>query len=106
MGGTGGLSKSDQVLIEAANDVGRTKEDLEGDIRQLRTKLENLQGQWEGRGGRAFQGAIVAWQNTADRVLGAMDNFKAELQGSEGTYNEAEDIVAGGLNKYQDGALG
>lgn len=106
MGATGGLSKSDQVLIEAARDVGRTKEDLVGDINNLRTKLLNLQGQWEGRGGSAFQGAIQAWQNTADRVLGAMDNFKAELEGSEGTYNESEDIVAGALNKYQDGRLG
>lgn len=106
MGSSGGLSKSDQVLIEAAKDVGRTKEDLVGDITSLRNKLDQLQGQWEGRGGRAFTGAIQAWQNTADRVLGAMDNFKAELEGSEGTYNEAEDIVAGALNKYQDGRLG
>ena len=106
MSGTGGLSKSDQVLLEAAQDVARTKDDLVGDIANLRGKLQNLQGQWEGRGGAAFQGAINAWQNTADRVLGAMDNFKAELEGTEGTYNEAEDIVANTLNKYQDGRLG
>ena len=35
-----------------------------------------------------------------------MDNFKANLDGSEATYDESEDIVAGGLNRYQNGLAG
>lgn len=100
-----GYKTSDQVLSEAAKDVLTTKEDLQGIIKEMRSRLETLNSSWRGRGGTAFQGAINAWQNTADRVVGAMDNFHANLTGTEATYSDTEDIVSGGLNRYQDGRL-
>jgi len=106
MGDSSGVKKTDQVLHAASQDVATTKEELMGRIKTLRGRLEALNGQWEGRGQVAFQGAIESWQNTADRVIGAMDSFKANLDGSESTYDESEDIVAGGLNRYQNGLAG
>lgn len=100
-----GYKTSAAVLAEAAKDVENTKMELQGVIKELRGRLEELNSSWRGRGGTAFQGAINAWQNTADRVVGAMDNFHANLTGTEATYSETEDIVAGGMNRYQDGRL-
>lgn len=100
-----GYKTTDVVLAEAAHDVEGTKLDLQGIITELRSRLDALNGSWQGRGGTAFQGAIQAWQHTADRVVGAMDNFHASLTGTEATYSETEDIVASGLNRYQDGKL-
>lgn len=106
MGDSSGMKKTDQVIHAASQDVATTKEELMGRIKTLRGRLEALNGQWEGRGQIAFQGAIESWQNTADRVIGAMDNFKTNLDGSEATYDESEDTVASGLNRYQNGLAG
>lgn len=94
------------TLTTLAGNVRTTQTDIEGKIGQLRGQLSNLETQWIGQGGTAFTGVIQAWERTARRVTGAMENFEANLKGSEATYNESEDIVAGGLNKYQDGRLG
>ncbi|WP_067437962.1 WXG100 family type VII secretion target [Nocardioides jensenii] len=100
-----GYTTTDAVLAEAARDVTTTKNDLEIIIRDLRSRLGELNSAWRGRGGSAFQGAIEAWQRTADRVVGAMDNFHANLTGTEATYSATEDTVASGLNRYQDSRL-
>lgn len=105
MAQTGGIKKSADVLQAAAKDVEGTKEELDAIIIDMRNKLDHLNQAWLGRGGTAFQGAIAAWQRTANRVIGAMDNFHANLTGSDATYDESEDIVAGALNRYQDGRL-
>lgn len=102
---TGGYKATADVLTVAAKDVKTTQEELDQIITDIRTKLDHLNTAWQGRGGQAFQGAILAWQRTANRVTGAMDNFHASLTGTEQTYNETDDFVAGGLNRYENGAL-
>jgi len=101
-----GISKTDQVVLDAASDVASTKSDLQSSATILRSRLEALHGQWEGRGHVAFQGAINAWQNTADRVLNALDTFEAELRASDATYDESDDHVAVALNRYQSALAG
>jgi WXG100 family type VII secretion target len=105
MTNTAGLSKTDDVLVAAAADVSRTRADLHGDLTGLRTRLEQLSGQWEGQGERAFRGAIEAWQHSADQVVGALDSFELQLRASEGTYSEVDGGVAASLNRYA-GLLG
>lgn len=95
-----GLSKTDDVLVAAAADVSRTRADLGGDLNGLRARLEQLSGQWEGQGERAFRGAIESWQRSADQVIGALDGFEAQLRATEGTYAETDGGVASALNRY------
>jgi WXG100 family type VII secretion target len=102
---TAGLSKTDDVLLVAAGDVGVTRAQLTGDLTALRARLEQLARRWEGRGHRAFQDAIDAWQQTADRVIGALDGFEAQLRASDDTYLSADDQVSGALSRYA-GLLG
>ena len=102
---TAGLSKTDDVLLVAAGDVGRTRAQLTGDLAALRARLEQLAGQWEGRGHRAFRDAIDAWQHTADRVIGALDGFESQLRASDDTYVSTDDQVSGALGRYA-GLLG
>jgi WXG100 family type VII secretion target len=105
MSNMAGLSKTDDVLVAAAADVSRTRADLGGDLTALRSRLEQLSGQWEGQGERAFRGAIETWQHSADQVIGALDTFESQLRASEGTYAETDDGVAAALNRYA-GILG
>lgn len=99
MSNMAGLSKTDDVLVAAAADVARTRADLTGDLSGLRTRLEQLSGQWEGQGERAFRGAIEAWQRSADQVIGALDGFESQLRATEGTYAETDGGVAAALNR-------
>lgn len=101
-----GISKTDQVILVAADDVASTKADLQSTVAALRNKLEGLTGQWEGRGHLAFQGVIQAWQSTADRVLTALDTFDAELRSSEAAYDDSDDHVATTLNRYHSALAG
>lgn len=102
---TGGMKATADVLSVAAKDVKNTQEELDTIINDIRVKLNHLNSSWQGQGGQAFQGAIMSWQRTANRVTGAMDNFHASLLGTEQTYDETEDFVSRGLNRYEDGAL-
>lgn len=96
-----GVKATATVLAEAAADVRGTEHDLRGILAELRGRLDALNTTWRGRGGTAFQGAINAWQNTADRVIGHMDEFHASLVGADRTYDESEDLVTNALNRYQ-----
>lgn len=97
------ISKADQVLLDSAKDLGTTWEDLNGDVKNMRNQLMNLQAQWIGRGGTAFQGAINAWQTHADKVLRTMQDFKEQLIQTEDTYTVTEERVENVFNKYAGG---
>jgi WXG100 family type VII secretion target len=97
------ISKSDQVLLDSAKDLQTTYDDVKSDITQMRGQLENLQSQWVGRGGQAFQNVIVSWQGKADKVLLCMETFKEQLTQVESTYTVTEDDVSSVFNKYAGG---
>lgn len=97
---TSGIGKSEGAVLAAAADVGQTRSRLEGDLVQLRARLDQLAGQWEGRGHRAFRDAVEAWQAAADRVVRSLDDFEAQLRATEDTYDETEAQVAAALGRF------
>lgn len=92
-----GISKTAGVVGAAATDVAETRDRLDGDLSTLRRRLDELAGQWEGRGQRAFLEAIGAWQASADRVIRSLDDFELQLRATESTYDDADEQVASGL---------
>lgn len=101
MGNPGsGYKVAEAVITEAAQDIITTRDDLQGEISSMRTRLESLNGQWQGSGGNAFRGAITAWEGTAKRVMDAMEVFHQNLTSSKNTYTSTEDAVSQRLNKY------
>ncbi len=95
-----GIGKADGVVLAAAADVGATRSELQGELAAMRARLDDLAGQWEGRGHRAFVNAVDSWQATADRVVRSLDDFEAQLRATESTYDEAEDQVAAALGRF------
>lgn len=95
-----GIGKADGAVLAAAADVGQTRAQLQGDLATLRARLDDLAGQWEGRGHRAFVSAVDSWQATADRIVRSLDDFEAQLRATETTYDEAEDQVAASLARF------
>lgn len=100
---SGEISKSDRVLLDSAKDLQDTYDDVKSDITTMRSQLENLQSQWVGRGGSAFQNVITTWQTKADKVLQCMEVFKEQLTQVEAKYTVTEDDVEQVFNKYAGG---
>lgn len=98
-----GISKSDQVLIDAANDLGNVYQDVTTTLSTMRSELEELRRQWQGGGGTAFQNAIDAWDAGAKKTLKHMEIFAQQLQDTEKTYSVTEDTVQSTFNKYAGG---
>lgn len=106
MGNSGsGYNVAEGVISEAASDIATTKEDLVGDIAQMRGRLESLNESWKGSGGNAFRVAIQSWEQTAKRVVDAMDDFHAALTDSDTEYTSTDANAQSSFNKYANSPL-
>ncbi len=97
------ISKSDRVLLDAAKDVQVTYDDVISDINTLRNQLTQLESEWVGRGGGAFRGTIMRWEEGARVTVEALQRFKTELGEVESNYNVTEDQVEQVFNRYAAG---
>lgn len=97
------INVGDGDVLRAARDVAATREVLVARTGQMHQRLQQLGGQWAGRGELAFQGAIQAWQRTADRVVAALDGFHEQLTSADATYEQTETGVEQRLNRYAAG---
>lgn len=93
----------DGEVARAAGDVAATRQALTGRISELHHRLEDVGGQWQGRGQIAFEGAIEAWRRTAERVIGALDDLHEQLTGAQATYDDTESVVEQRLDRYAAG---
>ncbi len=98
-----GISKTDRVLLDAAKDVQVTYDDVTSDINTLRNQLTQLETEWVGRGGGAFRGTIMRWEEGARTTVEALQRFKTELGEVESSYNVTEDQVEQVFNRYAAG---
>lgn len=97
------ISKSDRVLLDSAKDVQTTYDDVVSDINTLRNQLTQLETEWIGRGGGAFRGTILRWEEGARTTMEALQRFKTELGAVESDYNVTEDQVEAVFNRYAAG---
>lgn len=97
------ISKSDRVLLESARDVRQVHEEVTGDLTALRNRLSRLEAEWVGRGGTAFQGTLLRWDDAARRTLAALLRFQEELGHVEADYALAEEQVEQAFHRYAAG---
>lgn len=98
-----GIKKSAEVLVDSAQELDRTYQDVTTRITKMRSQLDGLQSQWIGRGGTGFAGSIEAWQGQANKVKQALEDFGRQLRDVEASYNTTEDAVSSAFNKYAGG---
>lgn len=97
------ISKSDRVLLDSARDVAQTHDEVTGDLTALRHRLTRLEAEWVGRGGVAFQGTMLRWDDAARRTLAALLRFQEELGSVESSYSVTEEQVEQVFNRYASG---
>lgn len=87
----GEMSKQDQALTRAAQMVQSARGDLDQQLGSLRGKLSGIGAQWQGAGSAAFQQVMARWDESARKITSALNEFEANLQASEQTYNAADE---------------
>ena len=97
------ISKSDHVLLDSARDVQQVHEEVTGDLTSLRNRISRLEAEWIGRGGTAFQGTVMRWDDAARRTLAALVRFGDELGHVEAAYTVTEEQVEQVFNRYASG---
>lgn len=102
-----GIKKSDEVLLEAAEDLGRTYDTVTNMLASMRSKVEAAAAEgFQGRGGTAFAQTLRDWDRAAGQVTGHMENFRAALVQTEEDYSVTEDVVSQEFTRYAEGLGG
>lgn len=100
----GEFSRADQALTRGATFVQSAKGDLDGQLGALRGQLQGIVSSWQGSGSTAFQTTMTRWDESARKIISALDEFEANLRSSDQTYTSADDQQAQVFNKF-NGAL-
>jgi WXG100 family type VII secretion target len=101
----GEVSKQDQALNRGAQMVGGARGDLEQQLGSLRGKLAGIGAQWQGSGATAFTQVMTRWDENARQITTALDEFQANLQSSEQTYNASDEAQSATFGRLS-GRLG
>ncbi len=86
-----GMNKEDGALERGAGLVAAARGELDQELGALRGKLAGIGAQWQGGGSAAFQGTMTRWDESARKITSALDEFEANLRGSEQTYNATDE---------------
>lgn len=101
----GEMSKQDQALTRGAQMTASARGDLEQQLSALRGKLSSIGAQWVGAGSSSFQQLMARWDEDARKITGALNNFEANLQASEQTYDASDQEQSATFSKLS-GRLG
>ncbi len=101
----GEVSKQDQALTRGAQMTSAARGDLEQQLGALRGKLAGIGAQWCGAGSSAFQQVMTRWDEDARKIISALNEFEANLQSSEQTYNANDEMQSQSFGKLA-GRLG
>jgi WXG100 family type VII secretion target len=85
--------------------VQAARGDLDQQLSSLRGKLSGIGAQWRGAGAAAFQQVMTRWDEDARKIITALNEFEANLQSSEQTYNANDEAQSATFAKLS-GRLG
>ncbi|TPW72868.1 WXG100 family type VII secretion target [Schumannella sp. 10F1B-5-1] len=80
---------SDEVLAAAAS-VSQAIDRIRTDVSTLNTRIQNLQGSWQGSASTQFQGAAQKWSLSQTSVQESLAALKSALDVAAQSYDEAE----------------
>lgn len=90
----------EQALQRSAEIVAATHEELRGRFSALRGDVASIGAQWEGEGKIAFDRLMVSWDEQANRVANALDNFESNLRRADQTFTAQDQQVQASMNKF------
>lgn len=101
----GEVSAADGALRAGAAAVAQSRGELQRELGVLEGKLAGIGGSWQGAGAVAFTTLMTRWREDATKIVGALNEFEANLQTSQTTYVAADDAQSSVMNRLS-GRLG
>lgn len=94
------FSAEENALRTGAGHVADARTTMNTQISDLRGRLTSLQGQWRGTGQLAFTNVMTNWERDATRLTSALENFEANLTGTDQAYTETDDSAQQAMNAF------
>jgi len=79
------------VMLRAAGSARETNAQVQAILSQLRSKVGEVSGFWEGDAKRAFEALMEVWDSRAMQLSNALDGIAEAMDHSRVTYTHRED---------------
>lgn len=94
------LRQQEGALRRAADLTADARAGFDARQCQLAGQIDGLRGQWQGRGGLAFQRLHQAWQEKQTRVTRALDDLETALRETDRDVTATDQAQADHLSRY------
>lgn len=86
------------AIQRGADIVSSSRVELRRELDALQGRLASLPSRWKGLGSVAFTSLMERWQGDATRIIAALDEFEAQLLGSQKSYDESDEAAQASMN--------
>ena len=86
----GGYNTELDVMLRAADGVRETNAQVQAILGQLRAKVGEVSGFWDGDARRAFEALMEVWDSRAAQLSQALDGIAEAMDSSRVTYHHRE----------------
>lgn len=93
------INAEDGAILRGADIVRDTRSDLTSHIDRLRGDIESIsRAGLDGQMATQFRQLMTRWNEDASRLVGALDNFDADLRGTQRSFESTDEDRAARLN--------
>ena len=95
----GEVSAADGALKAGASAVAQSRGELQNELGTLRGRLEGLRGAWVGQGAVAFNTLMARWNEDAEKIISALNEFESNLISSQNTYTSTDETQSSAMSR-------
>lgn len=89
------VSAEDGAILRGADIVGSTRSDMTTHVNTLRSDMESIATtQLDGQAATQFRQLMRRWDEDANRLIGALDNFETDLRGTQSSLDSTDEEQA------------
>ncbi len=97
----GGFNTDLDVMDAASKKVDAINQRIQGQLKTLRSQVEQVRGEWKGPASARYTTLMQAWDKDADKLNNALQQISIRLGKNRTQYAQAETDIGGGLSKTE-----
>lgn len=97
----GDITAAEGALKAGADAIGQARADLTSELNKLEGQLSQIGSRWQGQGAVAFTQLMARWREDATKIVGALNDFEANLVAGQNTYTAADEAQGQEFTKLQ-----
>lgn len=95
--GSGQMLVGEGALKKGAETIASSRTELKGCLSALKDCLVNVGAGWVGEAATQFAVLMARWSEDADKIVGSLDEFEANLNAASHSFQEHEEQQASQL---------